>query len=469
MADDHPIGSDEWNAVNAPPHLRQHYAERAAMAPDTRKADAEARKAEADAQRMADLRAMNDEQTKHKVLELQIADKQLEKEKVKQRKEDTPRLADPNSISLEFATLADTATVSIKYLLDPYLPERCVVGFYGRGSTSKSSFVASMAAHVSGGASTLWISVEEPADWIKVRHIAAGGADRTLQVVKAVAVKKDGHGRTVGSTFNIYEMLEPAIVAAKTNLLNVAGSKPLKLVVLDTVVGLTTWTASAGPNSDEGVKRLLAYLQGLAEAYELTIAMIGHANKGKHEHFADVVMGASAWTNSPRLSFVHAADRREEYSYVIRVAKTNLVTFGATYNTTPVHTLYSRQDGPDSVLCKVIPGPIVWGDMDSMEMWEAATAVAKDDDGDGFADRRKLTVADIVRNKLVEMVHAGQDPFITRQQVECQLPDVKVNRAQWAKVDLDLRQGEFVHKVEVTTPPGHNLTIYRPVRDKVPL
>jgi hypothetical protein len=234
------------------------------------------------------------------------------------------------------------------------------------------------------------------------------------------------------------------------------------------VVGLTTWTASAGPNSDEGVKRLLAYLQGLAETHELTIAIIGHANKGKHDYFADVVMGATAWTNSPRLSFVHAADRREEYAYVIRVAKTNLGTpFGLSYNTEPIHTLYQRADGPDSVLVKVVPGPIIWGDMASMELWEEATTVPKDEDDGGFVDKRKLTVADIVRNKVVEMVHAGTDPHITRDQVECQLPDVKVNRAQWTKVDAELRQLEHVLMVKVTTGAGHNLTIYRPVTDPV--
>ena len=435
------------------------------MDPETRKAEFEARKAEAESKNLAELRAVGELSLERTKTEERIAEKQILKEQVKQRRADQPiATADPNSISLEFATMADTATVRIDYLLDPYLPEKCVVGFYGRGSTSKSSFVASMAAHVSRTASTLWVSVEELVDWIKVRHIKAGGADHTLQVVKAVAIKQDGQGRTVGSSFNIYEHLEPAIVAAKVKLLNVPGSKPLKLVVLDTAVGLTTWTASAGPNSDEGVKRLLAYMQGLAEFHELTIAIIGHANKGKHDHFADVVMGATAWTNSPRLSFVHAADRREEYAYVIRVAKTNLVTFGLPYHTEPVHTLYQRDDGPDSVLVKVVPGAIVWGEMASMEMWEEATTIAKEDDEGGFVDTRKLTVADIVRNKLVEMVHSGQDAFITRQQVECQLPDVKINRGQWAKVDMDLRQGQFVHKVEVAAGP-QNMTLYRKVAD----
>ena len=460
-------GEPQYNLDNAPDWLRERLEKQAAN-PGLAVAEAEREKARA-LERMQNTAKETEElRSKTEETKLKQEDRRLEIEKVKKRREDTLPLADPNSISLEFATMADTATVSIKYLLDPYLPEKCVVGFYGRGSTSKSSFVASMAAHVSGIAATLWVSVEEPADWIKVRHIKAGGADNTLQVVKAVAIKQDGQGRTVGSSFNIYEHLEPAMVAAKVRLLNISGGKPLKLVVLDTAVGLTTWVGNSGPNSDEAVKKLLAYLQGLAEFHALTIAIIGHANKGKHEHFADVVMGATAWTNSPRLSFVHAADRREEYAYVIRVAKTNLVTFGLPYRTEPVHTLYQRADGPDSVLVKVVPGSIVWGEMVSMEMWEDATTIAKDDDSEGFVDKRKLTVADIVRNKLVDMVHAGQDQSITREQVECQLPDVKVNRAQWAKVDMELRQMELIYKVAVTTGPGHNLTLYRPVADPLP-
>src|SRR6185295_1328467 len=109
----------------------------------------------------------------------------------------------------------------------------------------------------------------------------------------------------------------------------------------------------------------------LAEKHDLTIAFIQHANKGKHDHFADTVAGASAWTNSPRLSFVHATDRRTEHTYVMRVAKSNLTQpFGMTYETTPVHTLYERTEGNDSVLCRVTPGPVIWGDTDSMDMFD---------------------------------------------------------------------------------------------------
>ncbi|MBF0678555.1 MAG: AAA family ATPase [Devosia sp.] len=375
----------------------------------------------------------------------------------------------PPLITLEFAMASDTATIKVDYLLDPYLPAKCVVGFFGRGSTAKSSFLASMAAGISGTASTLWVSVEEPADWIKVRHIKCGAQEGTLAIVKAVASEMDHQGRVIASSFNAYEHLEVAIEQAKGAFTG-ANKPPLRLVVLDTAVGLTAWGKGESPNDDAAVKKLLGYLQALAEQHDLTIAFIGHSNKGKHEYFADTVMGASAWTNSPRLSFVHAADRREDYAYVMRVAKTNFDPFGVPYRTTPVHTLYERQNGPDTVLVRVEPEEIVWGNAESLEMFEKATK-KPDDDGGGssWAGAPRKTVVDIVRDKLVEMVHSGQDRFITREQVELQLPDQKVNRAQWTKVDSELRQLPQIFQVDVTLHPGGgNKTIYRALAVPVP-
>ncbi len=204
MPDQPAWGSDEWRAQNVTGPVGDEARARLAMDPESRRAEDERRKAEANARQAADFAEMQREATKTEETRLKVAEKELEKEKVKRRKEDAPRQADPSTIELEFAMASDTNTVSLEYLLHPFLPARCVVGFYGRGSSAKSSFVASMAAHISGSASTLWISVEELADWIKVRHTKTGGRDRTLQVVKAVAVKQDHQGRTVGSTFNVY-------------------------------------------------------------------------------------------------------------------------------------------------------------------------------------------------------------------------------------------------------------------------
>lgn len=341
------------------------------------------------------------------------------------------------SFTLEFAMTTDTATLKLEYLLDPWLPLRCVVGFFGRGSTAKSSFLASMSAAISGFGSTLWISVEEPDDWIKVRHIRCGGADQTLAVVKAIESKRDREGRVVASSFNVLADLEPAIEQAKAAF-TAQQRPPLRLVVLDTAVGLTNWGRGESPNDDAAVKKLLAYLQAWAEKYDLTVAIIGHSNKGTHDHLADSVMGAAAWTNSPRLSFIHAADRREDHTYVVRTAKTNFEAFGAPYRTVPVHTLYERQGGPDTVLVRVEPEPIVWGSVDSMEMFKEATKVpVLDSDGDDFISSPPK-VPEVVLGALIEAVlTVPVGECVTREQVE-QRYGKPVDRARWQKVETQL-------------------------------
>jgi hypothetical protein len=334
-----------------------------------------------------------------------------------------------------------------------------VVGFYGRGSTAKSSFVGTFSADISGDYSTLWVSVEELTDWIKARHIKAGGDAGTLAIVTAVASKKDSQGRAVGSNFDVYEHLESSILKAKAGCEQMYNPpRPLKLVVLDTAVGLTGWRKGETPNDDASVKRLLAYLQALAERHDVTIAIIGHANKGKHEHFADSVMGATAWTNSPRLSFVHAVDQRDDYAYVVRVAKTNLVWFGATYKTEAVHTLYERDDGPDSVLVRTRLDPIVWGDAASLEMFEEATKKPKEDEDEGGEGGHKKTLVGMALEMIVEMVHTVEAP-VTRELVHQWLGRT-INRREWIKIDERLRLAEFQYRVVIESGPQNKL-IYR--------
>lgn len=363
-------------------------------------------------------------------------------------------LSAPPTITLEFAMSSDTATITLEYLLDPFLPAKCVVGGFGRGSTAKSSLYASAAAHISPYASTLWVSVEEPSDWIKARHIKCGGREQTLAVVKAVASKKDAQGRVIASSFNVYEHLEPAIANASAGFAE-AGKPPLRLVVLDTAVGLTGWGKGESPNDDAAVKKLLGFLQALAERYNLTIVAIGHANKGKHEHFADTVMGASAWTNSPRLSFVHAADVREDYAYVMRVAKTNFDTFGVPYKTQPVHTLYERANGPDTVLVRAVPGDIVWGEAASMEMFMEATKKPREDDEGGGGRGQALDAGAL--QVLVEMVLELQPgECITREDVERE-HGRPVNRRRWAKIDEHLN----LHPILTVERGDKNRVLYR--------
>ncbi|RJG57704.1 hypothetical protein D0Z70_00290 [Sphingobium terrigena] len=368
-----------------------------------------------------------------------------------------PPMAPMDSITMEVAMNSDTATVALQYLVDPFLPSRCVVGFFGRGSVAKSSFLATMGADISDVASTLWISVEEPNDWIRVRHMKIGGVEGTLFVVTAAPEKADAQGRTIGSSIDVYEHLEPAIQKAKRGADSMyIPPRPLKLVVLDTAVGLTGWRKGESPNDDASVKKLLAYLQGVSERYDVTIAIIGHSNKAKHEYFADTVAGSSAWTNSPRLSFVHARDIREEHSNVMRVAKSNLTTrFTTLYSTEPVHTLHKREEGANSVLVRVNIGLTVWGEDESMEVFEDATRKPPEErEGEGGGGKKESLVGKAM-DVLVEAVYRTGQP-VTREQVH-NLFGREISRREWGKVDERLKLMQFQYRVVIENGPQNKV------------
>lgn len=381
-----------------------------------------------------------------------------EREKVKRGGVDIPPPTDPNAIHLEWAMPKDIHSMKLEFLYDPFLPAKCVIGFFGRGSTAKSSFIATLAAEISDHWSTLWISVEELNDWITQRHLKAGGEHGTLAVFTFKAVKRDASGRAIGSAFDVYRDLEGAIrkaAAGATDLHN--PPRPLRFVVLDTAVGLTGWAKGESPNDDAAVKKLLGYLQSLADEHNLCIAVVGHSNKGKHEYFADTVAGSGAWTNSPRLSFVHARDRRKEHSFVMRVAKTNLTSsFGVAYSTEPVLTLHQHEDGHASVMCKVNRDRIVWGDEESMDLFEAATR-KPDEDGDGGGANHRSSLVENVLMEVVQQAHLRGE--VTREMVETGLGR-KVSRREWLKVDERLQLAEFQYQVTFGKGP-QNMLIYR--------
>lgn len=362
---------------------------------------------------------------------------------------------DQSAIVLEWAVSRSIDTMKLEYLVDPFLPTKCVVGFFGRGSTAKSSFLATMAARISDDCSTLWISVEELKGWIAQRHVQAGGAEGTLAVFSHNVVKRDAQGRVSGSTFDIYTDLNGAILTAAEGARNHYNPpRPLRLVVLDTALGLTTWAKGENANDDGSVKRLLGYLQSLAEQHNVCIAFIGHSNKGKHDYFADTAAGSSAWTNSPRLSFIHASDRRDEFHYVMRVAKSNLSSpFGVAYRTVPVLELHQHEDGHASFLCKVELEPVVWGADASMELFEDATRKPAEDNEGGTAGRQSLV--ENVLNLLVQTVYATNEP-VTRDHIHAQLGR-EVGRREWRKVDERLTLGQFSFKVAIVSGAQNKL------------
>ncbi len=396
------------------------------------------------------------EATRHKELELQI-------EEIKQGKQAQPKPSDPNNIVTRFATMADTNIAKTEFLLEPYLPRASVVGFYGRGETAKSSLLATLAAQISDRCSTLWITCEENETKVRARHLkgiqlqdgnyASAGAEYTISTFEAVVKSRDAQGRAQTSSFNTYEHLEATIVKVKTDLENLPAeiAKPLRLVVIDTAVALTTWGKGENSNDDAGVKRLLAYLRYVAEKHDVTIALIGHSNKGKHEHFADSVMGATAWVNSPRISFLHAKHMQLENHIIVRVAKSNEIPHMAQiFSVHMVHELHQFMDGPKAGLMKVWPLTRVWGAQQAADLWDEVTrkAVEEDDDTPAAQNGRITTVQRVIE-KLMDLVCAAEPGvLVTRDDVQAAMGK-PILRKHWVKVDDTLLQFSNQYRVVI--------------------
>lgn len=360
--------------------------------------------------------------------------------------------------NLEMASM-NTEPKPIEYTLDLYLPKGIVVGSYGRGGTAKSSFIATLLASVSTHCSSLWISSEEQADWINVRHIKSGGKEHTLitPTVEVTEEERDADGRPIASSFDVYSDLEH-VIDLSINKFAHLDSPPLRVVVLDAIVALVNWKAGESPNTDQHVKRLLKYLEDVARKYELTIWLIGHANKGQGKNPADElsdgVMGARAWVDSPRLSFMHFEDKNESYNYVVYSVKTNLgACFAQDYSTEPVFTLYKRQGYNDSVLCKAVAGDIVWGRGEGRERVMEAITVEKDGDENKPNLNKKQQSVQEITVAIQELLQASATT--TRKQVEGKLGRV-INLRHWKDADVELAS---VWKINIK-PGSHGELMY---------
>jgi hypothetical protein len=342
--------------------------------------------------------------------------------------------------------------LAIEYLNDPWLPRATVIGCYGRGEAGKSSWVAQICASVSHLVSTLWITSEERQDHILQRHESCHGHPGTLAVIEAMPTKLDPKTKKpIATSFNIFEHMEPAIVAFQQDHMR-RQDRPLGVVVLDAVVALVTWEKGTNANDDGGVKKLIAHLFTLSERYGVTFVMLGHLNKGANkDHMADAVTGAAAWTNSVRLAYMFVKNlESENYEGFIRTVKSNTgVPFGATYRTVPVYTLRQRPDGHHDVLCGVVMvGGTVYGEIALREM------MATEDDDRYLSQReeKRQKVQAIVDQTLRE-VAGGQTT--TRKAVEVKLGD-KMPRRYWTAAEAKLNE----HGVQWENCK-HNERLYR--------
>jgi hypothetical protein len=173
-----------------------------------------------------------------------------------------------------------------------------------------------------------------------------------------------------------------------------------------------------------------------------------------------MVAGAGAWVTSPRVAFIHARDKREEYAYVMRLAKPQLTPrFLVTYKTEAVHTLAQRHDAPASVLCKAALGDIVWGEDESARVFDAATGKDTEEDTSRALDQKMTTVSQVIEAlvQMVHVTHTGQD--VTRDMVHSVLNRL-VNGRRWKDVDEMLHMAQFQYRIAVVRG-ANNQVLYR--------
>ena len=217
--------------------------------------------------------------------------------------------------------------------------------------------------------------------------------------------------------------------------------------MLDAIVALASWAKGESPNDDAAVKKLIAFLTGIAEKYQLTILMLGHLNKRKHDQLSDSVLGAVSWTSSPRVSYLLTNDEEVEFQGFVRTVKQNTGThYGASYRTYPVHVLRLRDDGKPSVLCGATMDEIVWGELALRE------AVATEDDPYLNKIEKKRAKVQAIVDKILGLLKSGP---ATRKAVEALLAE-KVSKRHWQDADKILHEQ---HRVQMRNIE-HNVRIY---------
>lgn len=314
-----------------------------------------------------------------------------------------------------FVDVGDPKKVDVEYLDNPYIPKGQAIGFYGRGESGKSSFVATLVATNSFSYSTLWITSEESPDHIKLRHKNIDGHDKTIAVVNQ-------------TDFDIYSHLEEVITQAREKL-----NKPLGFIVLDAVVALVAWGKGESANDDGAVKRLISFIDRIAWREGVSILMIGHLNKKKgHEHIADAVLGATAWTSSLRLAYMLQKVPCEDYVGFIRTAKTNVnIHFGSFYRTVPVYEMSANIDGIKPSLCRIEY-------LDDRIYGERNLISALSDEGDVKQNKKSERESKIEAAISFAMKVLEDGEIKTRDDISESFGIMKISQRNWLEVDKGL-------------------------------
>ncbi len=262
------------------------------------------------------------------------------------------------TFALHFGT--EIVEDEMEYLVEPLLPLGLVVALYGAGGTGKSSLCATLAAAASKGGpvaglrdgnegdhmrgSTLWLSSEEPKEWITSRHLACGGVPGSIVIPKIDVLEHSKDGRAVRTSYDLERDLRATIEQANEEL-SQRQLPRVRFVVLDTAVALVRWGKERSPNNDDAVKGVMLLLGTVAAEMGCCVLVVGHTNKDYRAPSAAFrVAGAGAWVTSTRLPMFAERDENDPDRLLLTSIRNSTgPEFGCNYWLREVHTLRHMQ------------------------------------------------------------------------------------------------------------------------------
>lgn len=368
MAGEPPFGSDEWAALNGPVHLRQAYADRAAMDPDDRKLDLAIKKAEADAKAVAEIAAMTSKVIEQRAIEDRIADKQVAAEEKRNERERIKRGLTPDSAggprTLVGRNLGTVQPRSIHWLWTGWVPKGYITLLAGETGAGKTTVLADITARVTTGnpwpgpigipgdrrtpGRVLWLGSEDGIEEMTVPRLMACGAD-VNNVIEIQGAMQQGKR----STFSMQDDIE----AVGEWLAFAEGEgNPFAMLVIDPVTSyLPGQKLRKVDLNDAGqLRTVLEPWLILAQKHRIAVVCVTHFAKDTARAMLHRVLGSAAFAQTCRslIAVIEppATDEYEpdEFEKAMLQVKVNLPEHpgGAwRFSTEKVQVAVDQQDG----------------------------------------------------------------------------------------------------------------------------
>jgi hypothetical protein len=212
----------------------------------------------------------------------------------------------PQRPALEATPLSEIAMRSIEYVERPIWQRSAFQLLAGPKGAGKGTYLAGLAARMSGSANVLVISSEDSAEIdLKPRLVAAGAVIDRCHVVK-------DHVR-----------LPDDVEGLRTLAVGLGG---VGLLVIDPVAN---HIGDANANSDAEVRNAIAPLNALADELDCLLIGVRHPGKDRSRGALVSILGSTAWVDTPRAVVMIAVDNEDPAVRHIQVVAGNRSLNGA--------------------------------------------------------------------------------------------------------------------------------------------